>query len=736
MRDILISIIIVNYKSENELFNCLDSIYNSSSKTSYEVIVVDNDEKELIKNELQRKFKWVKYIKSPYNIGFGAGNNLGARHARGRYLFFLNPDTKIFRNTIDNLYEFIDKSKKTGIVAPLLLDKTKKPYLLQGTKELTPFRAICALSFIKKLLPNNRIYKDYYLYNWDKENNKEVDVVPGTAFIIRNELFKKVGGFDDKFFLYFEEFDLCKRVKNLGFKIFINPKAKTIHLWGASTNRSKTDVNNIFAKSRFYYFKKHFGIISAIFTETFLRTDKYKVLLAVAILGGLFMRVFKLSETMSFIGDQGWFYLSARDAMLSGKIPLVGITASHTWLHQGPYWTYILIILFKIFNFSPFLPAYFVALVGTISIYLIYKVISEMFEKSTAITSSFLYAFSPLIIENDRFPYHTALIPFFSLLFIFSVYNWLKGKEIFFPVILLLSILYNFELATVPLWGIIVVFFLYGIYKKSEFVLKLKNPKTIILSIFALFIPMLPVFIYDFNNGFPQTLKFAEWAGYKFLKFFGFSAIGATSGSTNYTLIFNFLLEFYKRLIFVQNYKIALILLAISFFLFFLEVFKESKNKNLSLGYLILFIYFVIYFIGFLLAHTASQAYLPALFIPIVVIMGLAINKLIKIKKFEVLGLMILIIIVVLNINYVVLNIFSGDSFSQRLKAVDKIIQFTQNRKYNLVGKGKGGQFASFTMNYEYLLWYYYKSEPEKENTRLKIYIEEKNNQILITKND
>src|SRR3989442_9466177 len=107
-----VSIIIVHYNVKKELFNCLSSIEKSTKGIPFEIIVVDNDEQETIEEELKKKFKRVIYIKSPKNLGFGAGNNLGARYAKGEYLFFLNPDTVVLPHAIDNLLSFLETNKR------------------------------------------------------------------------------------------------------------------------------------------------------------------------------------------------------------------------------------------------------------------------------------------------------------------------------------------------------------------------------------------------------------------------------------------------------------------------------------------------------------------------------------------------------------------------------------------------------------------------------------------------
>jgi len=242
----LLSIIIVKYRSEKYLPQCLASI---KRKKEWEVIVVDNDKE---------------------NIGYGPACNKGAKKAKGKYLFFLNPDTVVQPGAIERLVKFLKDHRNVGIVAPLLLNKNKKPYPLQGTAELTPLRALFGFSFLNKLWSNNPISKEYWLADWDKKRIKEVAVVPGSALMIRKEVFEKVGGFDEKFFLFFEEPDLCKRVRKAGWRIFFQPQAKVIHFWGRSTPKNDK-IKKIFRQSRFYFFKKHYCFFSALFLEIFLR---------------------------------------------------------------------------------------------------------------------------------------------------------------------------------------------------------------------------------------------------------------------------------------------------------------------------------------------------------------------------------------------------------------------------------------------------------------------------------
>lgn len=137
-------------------------------------------------------------------------------------------------------------------------------------------------------------------------------------------------------------------------------------------------------------------------------TSNFFLLIGVLVIGA-FLRLYKLGELMPFIGDQGWFYLSARDMLLTGHVPLVGITSSHTWLHQGPLYTYVLAVIFFFAHFHPLAPGYFFTLLDTCTIYVVYRFTKTFFSQTEALFTAFFYATSSLILLNSRMPYHTHL---------------------------------------------------------------------------------------------------------------------------------------------------------------------------------------------------------------------------------------------------------------------------------------------------------------------------------------
>jgi GT2 family glycosyltransferase len=696
-----VSIIIVHYNVFDELCVCISSILQSKPKTSYEIIVVDNDKKPTIQKQLKKKFPQVKYINGQGNVGFGQANNLGVKIAKGKFLFFLNPDTKVFKNTLDNLVQFLQKHKRAGIVAPLLANMDGEVYQ-QGSLTLTPLRGIASLSLFHRIFPQNPTARRYYLHDWNKKTIKEVDVVPGTAFLIRKEIFEQIKGFDKNFFLYFEEFDLCKRVKALGWEIFITPVARINHVWGASTKKL-TNVNKIFNESRYYYFKKHFGIVNALLTEAFLRIGKFELSLLCVLIAGAFFRLDGIDKSMVFLGDQGWFYLSARDMLLTGTIPLVGIASSHPWLHQGALWTYLLAGFLWIFKFNPLSGVYLTVLFETGALILLYKLGTLFFSKKVGLLAATLYATSPLIIGYARMPYHTSLISFFTIIFLYMIYLWIKGKLSVFPwIIFLLGILYNLELATFLLTVIVCGFLLYGSVKRKQWVLGLFTKRIISFSILAFFISMLPMLLYDMSHGFVQTVGFILWLVYKGLSLFGLFSITETNSSLSTML--TFFITQNNALIFPYSNLIAISLSFASFFYLISYVFKKNTSA-IIITVINIFIGFAIF-----LGKVPSDAYLPLLFPSLILQLAYFFDALLRQKLLRFFTLVFLLCFFLFNIHFLVTHHYSVlsnfDSYAKRLAAAQYVVKESEKKEYNLRGEGIGSEFASYTMNYEYLTWW------------------------------
>ncbi len=272
----LVSIIIVHYKNINILFECLRSIEKYTSRIDYEVVVVNNAEDPLSIGDL--KIKSLRIVNNYENYGYGKGVNIGFSYSVGRYIFILNPDCILISNVIRQLLYYLNNDTSIGIVAPMLLNRHRVKYMQIGIKELNPIRSIIVLSFLSKLVFFRSIVTNYWNTNSEFDTPVSVDLVAGSVFLISRQLFLKLNGFDEKFFLYFEEVDLCKRVKDLGYEIVIYPKIKIIHIWKATTPKIKK-IKTIFENSRRYYFRKHYGLMNSILVELVLNVSKKIILL-------------------------------------------------------------------------------------------------------------------------------------------------------------------------------------------------------------------------------------------------------------------------------------------------------------------------------------------------------------------------------------------------------------------------------------------------------------------------
>ncbi len=713
MAKVRISIIIVNYKVKSRVLECIKSIQKNFNKIPYEIIVVENDPESNFLSDFS-KYEKVKYCKARVNLGFGEGNNLGAKHATGEYLFFLNPDTKIQEGSIYQLLKTFSK-QSTGIVAPLLVNMKGLPYEKQGTRKLTLVNAIFSLSFVYKFFPNNIIAKNFWLSSWDKKDRYEVDVVPGTAFIIKRNLFESIHGFDKNFFLFFEENDLCNRVRSKGFRVFMDPSLVVMHEWGKSTEQRK-DTQKIFETSRRYYFKKYYGVIGLLVERLLLNKIGFLTRRSFFVLGSsiflfliaLFLRVYKLSDLMQFIPDQGWFYISAKDMVITGSVPLVGPPTSHPWIHHGPLWTYALALILYIFEFEPTRPGYVVAVFGAVTVLLLYFIASKMFTKKIGFLAACIFATSPLIVMNSRIPYHTSPIPFFVILLFYLVYLLVRGKSFVLPFIaFILSVLYNLEITTFVFQIVVLGVIIFGVIKKKEWIANV-TLKNVLMCCVMYIIPMIPFIVYDIGHGYKQTVGFIIWVMYRVIKFPLSIFNSQFSSRTPVSSTLPEFLMYYQQLIFVWNGFVSLLFFALS--LLALGYFMIKKN-NTSVVLLALFLGTAC--VGLFIHRVPIEAdtllVSPFLVLAFVLFATLIAEKL----KHHVISIVLILVVCVLNILFLLSTNFYTKgkygyriTYKQRMEAVENIIKLSEGRKYAIVGKGELSDFPVFLDPYRYLLWH------------------------------
>ena len=229
----MVSIIIPNYNGGDLLYNCIDSIYGSIVLKDFEIIVVDNGSTDNSINRVKNNFQDVKIISSNSNLGYSGGCNLGATHASGKYLLFLNNDTEHSNEWIEKLVYFLDSNQNIAAVQPKILNiHNKKLFDYAGG----------AGGFIDKFcfpFVQGRIFhtleEDHNQYN----NPSRIFWASGAAFMIRSNIFKTLKGFDKIYFAYMEEIDLCWRAQAMGYKIYSVPDSFVYH-YGKQTIKENT----------------------------------------------------------------------------------------------------------------------------------------------------------------------------------------------------------------------------------------------------------------------------------------------------------------------------------------------------------------------------------------------------------------------------------------------------------------------------------------------------------------
>jgi len=248
-----LSFIILNYHSEKYLTACISSLEKNATGFKYEIILVNNNPKKL---ELAFTKPFIQILNTFSNIGFAKGCNLGASIATGKILFFLNPDTQLLADTlVSHLSLFTNE--KIGVIAPTLLTATRQPQSWRAGQAITPFNTILQKLCLKK---NSLLTL--------KNQATELAWVSGAALLIKKDLFEKIGGFDEKFFMYFEDVDLCRRINQLGKKIILLTEPKVLHYGGGSAENTQIQKEHYYF-SQDYYFKKHFGNFQASLFKTF-----------------------------------------------------------------------------------------------------------------------------------------------------------------------------------------------------------------------------------------------------------------------------------------------------------------------------------------------------------------------------------------------------------------------------------------------------------------------------------
>lgn len=265
-----LSIIIVNYNVKEFLQNLLNSIDKASSNISKEIIVIDNASDDGSVEVIKEKFPSIKLIKNKINVGFGRANNQGLEIAKGKFILFINPDCIVSEDTFDKMVSFFDSHPECGLAGCKILNSDGTLQLACRRSFPGPWTSFTKVTGLSNLFSKSRIFARYNLTFLDENKTYEVDAVSGSFMMVRKEVYGKVGGFDEQFFMYGEDLDLCYRIQKSGFKVFYVHTTQIIHYKGESTKRSNLDETKLFYDAMHIFVKKHLSSFPVV--EIILRT--------------------------------------------------------------------------------------------------------------------------------------------------------------------------------------------------------------------------------------------------------------------------------------------------------------------------------------------------------------------------------------------------------------------------------------------------------------------------------
>jgi GT2 family glycosyltransferase len=244
------SVVTVNYKSWAYTLRCMDSLY-ATGYEDFEVVVVDNDKET--PPEIQHP---VRLIRNPENVGFAQACNQGIVASKGENVMFLNPDTVVEEGFFESLEEFLDENPKAGVAGPRIVG-ADGGVQLTARKELSFLSGILGrTSLLTRLFPKSRAVRRLFPAAQELSGPTTVDWVSGTCLAVRRRTLEEIGLMDERFFMYFEDADLCRRAREAGWLVYYLPQIEVFHHSGASSGDRARAIWDLH-KSAFLYHRKH-----------------------------------------------------------------------------------------------------------------------------------------------------------------------------------------------------------------------------------------------------------------------------------------------------------------------------------------------------------------------------------------------------------------------------------------------------------------------------------------------
>jgi GT2 family glycosyltransferase len=258
-----LSILLVNFNDRVHLGDCLTSVIESASGFDYEIVIVDNNSSDRSVEFIQKNFPRARLLSNNENFGFSKGNNQAIKQSRGAFILFLNTDTVIDPGALNLLLQKLKSNPELGAIGPALF----------------PRKNVYQVSFGRRVNFLSQVFQKYFFNGYYRlilkisQREREVGWLSAACLLVRRQALEEAGFFDENFFLYFEDIDLCFRVKKRGWKLIYLPAARVFHAGGTTTTTKRLQSRYEYRRSQIYFYQKHNSKISLFLFRFYLRLN-------------------------------------------------------------------------------------------------------------------------------------------------------------------------------------------------------------------------------------------------------------------------------------------------------------------------------------------------------------------------------------------------------------------------------------------------------------------------------
>jgi GT2 family glycosyltransferase len=262
----VLSIIIVNWNTRDLLKSCLGSIFQFPPEAAFEVIVVDNASTDGSAAMVEREFPAVRLIKNSVNKGHAGSNNQAINKSSGEYILLLNSDAIVLSGCLHRLLGIMSREARVEVLSAQSLNPDGT--VQQGCRRFPTLKtALYYDTVLEWWFPFNTELRRYLYRDWPHDNFGEVEQPPLTCLLVKREIIRKIGLFDEHFFLFYSDPDWFLRMKNAGIKVYFTPEAKVLH-YGRASVLLNPQANLYWHRDKLFFYKKHFGVLAACFVKS------------------------------------------------------------------------------------------------------------------------------------------------------------------------------------------------------------------------------------------------------------------------------------------------------------------------------------------------------------------------------------------------------------------------------------------------------------------------------------